>query len=92
MKLYIVHCGYADKSIENAVYESHTNFFVAAENFADAKRLTKSKPDFKRLKMHVDSLQEVEAVDGFRVELKREAALEDQTKINYKNPWARAEV
>ena len=91
MKLYIVHCGYADRSIANAVYESHTNFFIVAESFADAKRLAKAKPDFKRLKMHVDSLQEIEVVDGFRIALNRDDTLDNQTKINYKNPWARTD-
>lgn len=89
MKLFIVHCGFADKSVSNGVYESHTNFFVVAEDFAGAKAAARALPEYKRLGMHIDSLQEIEAVEGYELSLKKNKKLDGQTRIHYKNPWSR---
>ena len=37
MKLFMVHVGYYDKSIGEGLYETHLNYFVAAEDAKDAK-------------------------------------------------------
>lgn len=81
MKLFLVHCGFYDAEVFDGVYESHVNFFVAAENFADAREKAKLNPVFKGKKMHVDGLQEVEAVDGWEVALRENPALNGATKV-----------
>lgn len=63
------------------MFELHTNFFVVAEDFAAAKAKAKANPGFKHKKMHVDGLQWLEAVDGFRVELSEDSALEGKSNL-----------
>ena len=41
MKLYMVHCGFYDADICEGLYESHVNYFVAAEDFAGARARAK---------------------------------------------------
>lgn len=69
MRLYLVHCGFYDLEISDGLYESHINMFVVAKNFEEAKLKAKSKPVFKNRRMHVDGLQEIVAVEGFRLSL-----------------------
>ena len=80
MQLYLVHCGYYDKGAFEGVFEAHADLFVVAENFAGAKARAKDHPEFKRRKMHVDGMLRVEAVDGYRVTLARDAALAGETR------------
>ncbi len=75
MKLYLIHCGFYDGEVFDGVYESHVNFFVAAESFEDARAKAKLNPVFHGKRMHVDGLQEISAVDGHRVVLEKDAAL-----------------
>jgi hypothetical protein len=81
MKLYLIHCGFYDAEVFDGVYESHVNFFVAAESFDDARARAKLNPVFKGRKMHVDGLQEIGAVDGHRVVLEKDAALGESSLI-----------
>ena len=81
MKLYLVHCGFYDPDLFDGVYESHVNFFVVAESFEDARAKAKANPEYKTRKMHVDGLQELEAIDGFRVTVKEDAKLDGKTLI-----------
>jgi hypothetical protein len=69
MKLFLVHCGFYDGEVFDGVYESHVNFFVAAESFDDARARARLNPTYQGKKMHVDGLQRVDAVDGFDVAL-----------------------
>lgn len=86
MKLYLVHCGFYDAAICDGLYESHVNYFVAAESFEDARARAKLIPEFAGKKMHVDGLQEISAVSGFRVSLQEDASLHGQTHIlNHKH-------
>lgn len=86
MKLYLVHCGFYDSEICDGLYESHVNFFVSAESFEDARLKAKQIPEFQGKRMHVDGLQEIQAVNGFRIRLEPDAALENQTHIlNFKH-------
>jgi len=80
-KLYMVHCGFYDSEILEGNYESHVNFFVAAQDFEDARNQAKLLPDFMRKKMHVDGLQEIQAVGGHRLELKTDPALHGSTVL-----------
>jgi hypothetical protein len=82
MKLYLVHCGFYDQELFDGVYESHGNFFVAAENFEDARAKAKLNLVFKGRKMHVDGLQQIDAVDGFRVQLAPDPALNGETVLS----------
>ncbi|MDZ4660438.1 MAG: hypothetical protein SGJ18_02345 [Pseudomonadota bacterium] len=81
MKLYLVHCGYYDNEVGDGIYESHMNYFVCAESFGDARLKAKQIPEFHAKRMHVDGLQEIHAVDGFRLRLENDASLNKQTHI-----------
>lgn len=72
MKLFIVHAGYYDDEI--GIYELHTNFIVAAANISEVKHKIKEKDIFRKKNMHIDAVQEIEVVDGFRIIL-----VEDQS-------------
>ena len=69
MKLYLVHCGFYDLELSEGIYESHTNFFVAAENFETAKIKAREEPEFRKKKMHIDGLQEIKKVLGYEIQL-----------------------
>jgi hypothetical protein len=79
MKLYLVHCGFYDASLCDGIYESHVNFFVAANDFEDAKAKAKELSEFQSKRMHIDGLHEVSAVGGARVELNLDESLNGQT-------------
>ncbi len=81
MKLFLVHCGYYDSEIGDGIYESHVNFFVAAENFEEARAKVKTKDPFKLKKMHVDGLQEIQSVDGFQIALMPDSSIEGRTVL-----------
>ncbi len=81
MKLYSVHCGYYDAAAGDGIYESHLNFFVAAENFQEARSNAKQLTAFREKRMHVDGVQEIELVDGYRVELTPDPTSLGQTRI-----------
>lgn len=77
MKLYLVHCGYYDPDVCDGQFEFHVNFFLAAEDVAQAKARAKALPDFARKRMHIDGLQEIRAVDGHWVDLRPGVGLKD---------------
>ncbi|MGE0763378.1 MAG: DUF1543 domain-containing protein [Bdellovibrionales bacterium] len=79
MKLYMVHCGFYDEAMGEGLYESHMNFFVAAESFEDARLRVKQLPAFKVRRMHVDGLQEIQAVNGYKVSLLQVPELGEET-------------
>lgn len=75
MKLYLVHCGFYDPAIADAIFESHTNFFVAANSFEDARVRVKEMEGYQERKMHVDGVQEINVVNGHRVSLERDSSM-----------------
>ena len=81
MKLYLVHCGFYDAELAQGIYESHVNFFVAAPDPATARLRAKELPEFRAKRMHVDGLQEIEAIDGYRISLAQEIALGGASQI-----------
>lgn len=81
MKLFLVHCGYYDSEVCDGIYESHTNFFIAAESFEDARVKAKSLPLFQSKRMHVDGLQEIQAVQGHRLTLAEDPDLQGSSVI-----------
>ncbi len=81
MKLYLVHCGFYDLNICDGIYESHINLFVIAESFEDARVKVKSDPTFQTKKMHVDGLQEINAVNGYQISVAENLSLHGETSI-----------
>lgn len=86
MKLYLIHCGFYDNAVCDGLYESHANYFLAAQSFEEAKLKAKQLPQFKDKKMHIDGLQEITIVDGHHVQLNYDSSLENQSQvINFKH-------
>jgi len=86
MKLYLIHCGFYDAELCAGIYESHVNYFIAAENFDEARTKVKALPEFKQRHMHVDGVQEIAAVGGFKIELTRDESLREETIVhNFKH-------
>jgi len=80
-KLYIVHVGFYDKETNYGIYESHTNIFVAASSPQEARQIAKAMPIYKAKCMHTDGIQAIEAVQGYRIKLEQEAALNHENVI-----------
>ena len=83
MKLYLVHAGYYNPKIMGGLYEQHTNYFVVAKNVKDAKIMARKNLSFKKNKMHIDGIQELNAVDGYRIELIKDDLIDDMVIYNY---------
>lgn len=81
MKFFILHCGFYDNTDAAAIFENHANFYLAAEDHEDAKAKMKAHSAFKKRNMHIDGIQEVIAVDGFRVSLKEDKKLLGKTLL-----------
>ncbi len=71
MKLFLVHLGYYD-SHSAGVFESHTNVFVVAIDWDDAREKAKKLPLVIEKQMHIDGLQQIERVDGYAINLQAE--------------------
>jgi len=70
----------------DGLYEGHVNYFIAAQTFDDAKIKVKSLDEFMIKKMHVDGIQEVQLVNGYKVNLILDQQSLGQTKIvNFKH-------
>lgn len=69
MPLYLIHCGFYDPELSDGLYESHTNFYLVADNADEARAKAKTNPTFRDRKMHIDGLQEIVTVDGFDIQL-----------------------
>lgn len=80
-RLYMVHCGFYDAAVGNGLFEGHTNIFVCAEDFEEARSKAREHPDFKRLKMHIDGLLEIQTVEGHHVLVQKDKKLQGATRI-----------
>ncbi len=69
MKLFLIHCGYYEEISGHKTFESHSNFFVSANDLSEAKSKAKLNPDFKKKRMHIDGIMEILSVDGYEVQL-----------------------
>ena len=69
MKLYLVHAGFYDDNVSSGFYESHTNYFVVADNVKSAKLKARSIKEYRDKKMHIDGIMEVNEVDGYNINL-----------------------
>ena len=83
MKLFLIHVGFYDTEIMDGIYEQHSNYFVAAENIKDAKRKAKKKSIYKMKEMHIDGIQEINIVDGYRITLHPESQENDSVSYSY---------
>lgn len=81
MNLYLVHCGFYDPEICDGIYESHVNFFVVAESFEEARKKVKEISSVRNKKMHVDGVQQIDAVDGYRICLEPEGDLQGASRL-----------
>ncbi len=71
MRLFLVHAGFYDENVSGGFYESHTNYFIVAEDVKDAKSKAKEIPEYKEKKMHIDGIKEVDAVNGYKIVLEK---------------------
>ena len=69
MKLYLIHVGFYDTEIMDGLYEQHSNYFVVAENVKDAKKKARKNSTYKKKKMHIDGIQELNIIDGYIIKL-----------------------
>ena len=83
MKLYLVHAGYYNSEIMGGLYEQHTNYFVVAKNVKDAKIMARKNLSFKKNKMHIDGIQELNQIDGYRIKLVKDDLGDDMVIYNY---------
>jgi Zn/Cd-binding protein ZinT len=78
--LYLVHCGYCDHQL-GGVYESHVNFFIAAESFEDARVKAKRLDEFQSKRMHIDGMQQIASVQGYLVNLTLDPVMDQKSSI-----------
>ena len=71
MRLFLVHAGFYDENVSGGFYESHTNYFVVAEDVKDAKSKAKEIPEYKEKKMHIDGIKELDVVNGYKIILEK---------------------
>jgi hypothetical protein len=87
LRLYLVHCGFYDPALAGGLYESHVNYLIPARSFPEAKARTKELPEYRERKMHVDGIEELQAVHGFRIHLREDPALRgasESRRMGYK--------
>jgi len=83
MKLYLIHVGFYDTDIIDGLYEQHTNYFVVAKNVMDAKIKAKKNSIYKKKKMHIDGIQELNIIDGYRIELVADNSTDNSVIYGY---------
>ena len=83
MKLYLVHVGFYDDNISSGFYESHTNYFVVADNIKSAKSKARSIKEFKDKKMHIDGIKDLSYVDGYKVSLEEGENSKEEKILGY---------
>lgn len=81
MTLFLIHCGFYDEEISEGIYEFHVNIPVVAKSIEDAKTKVRLDPVFSKKKMHIDGIQEVNAVSGFKIKMIQDESLVQQTYI-----------
>ena len=69
MKLFQVHTGFYDPNISDGFYEGHTNIFVCAKDEKEAREKVKEKEEYKKFKMHIDGVQAMDTVEGYKIKL-----------------------
>lgn len=82
MNLYSIHCGFYDDEISEGIYEFHVNIPIVAETTERAKTLVRANPIFQKKKMHIDGIQEIKSVSGYKIELVQDTSRTNQTCID----------
>ena len=83
MKLFLIHVGFYDPEIIKGLYEQHSNYFVVAEDIKEAKKKARQNPIYKRKKMHIDGIQELNIVEGYGIKLVKDNSKNDMVIYNY---------
>ena len=83
MKLYLIHTGFYNPKIMDGLYEQHANYFVVAENVKDAKKKARQNSIYKKKKMHIDGIQELNIIDGYRINLIWDDVSDDTVNYSY---------
>ena len=83
MKLYLIHSGFYDLELMGGLYEQHTNYIVVAENIQEAKQKAKKNTVYNKNKMHIDGIQELIAIDGYRIKLVKDDLIDDTVIYSY---------
>ena len=83
MKLYLIHVGFYDIEIMDALYEQHSNYFVVAENVKDAKKKARQNSTYKKKKMHIDGIQELNIIDGYSIKLVASNSIDNSVIYGY---------
>jgi len=83
MKMYLIHAGYYNPEIMGGLYEQHTNYFIVAKSVIDAKKRARQNSLFKKNKMHIDGIQELIAIDGYRIKLIKDDLKDDMVTYSY---------
>jgi len=69
MKLFQVHTGFYDPNISDGFYEGHSNIFICAKDEKEARKKVKQKEEYKKFKMHIDGVQEIDTIEGYKIKL-----------------------
>lgn len=85
MKLYLIHCGFYDEEISQGIYEFHLNIPIVASDLEDAKKKVRSTPEFMAKKMHIDGIQKIESVEGYRICFVKEENNNDASITNIRH-------
>ena len=85
MKLYLIHSGYYDPKIMNGLFEQHTNYFVVAENVKEAKKKARLNSTYKKKKMHIDGIQELNIIDGYHIKLVENNSADHMVSYGYED-------
>ena len=83
MKLYLVHAGFYDENISGGFYESHTNYFIAANDVKEAKIKAKQIPEYKKKKMHIDGIKVIEKVENYSIQLLENKSTNNDSDVHY---------
>ena len=83
MKLYLIHTGFYDPKIMDGLYEQHTNFFLVGNNLKEVSKKVRGNVLFKKNKMHIDGIQELNVVEGYRVKLEKDDLIDDTVIYSY---------
>ena len=83
MRLFLVHAGFYDENISAGFYESHTNYFVVANDVKEAKLKAKKIPEYKEKKMHIDGIKELDSVNGYKIILEKNHNDEHDVESQY---------
>ena len=80
-RLFLVHCGFYDPEVLNGIFEMHVDLFVIASDLASARVQAKAHPTYQKKRMHIDGVQEIEAIEGHRIRLEADASLKGEDRI-----------